>query len=376
MRVNGTPYRTVWIERSEMTATVYLIDQNRLPFDFAVVACPGHVATARAIQEMTVRGAPAIGAAAGFALAQAFHEAQATDADPWVSDGATGRRGDGAFHEARDADADPWAFVRAARARIEATRPTARDLFFATERVWAAAEAMSSLAAATRAAFDAAQALASASVAACRAIGEAGEPLIPDRARVLTHCNAGWLACVDYGTATAPLYLAASRGKRLHVWVDETRPRSQGARLTAWELHGEGIPHRIIADNAAASLMSRGEVDLVIVGADRIAANGDVANKIGTLEKALCAREFGIPFYVAAPHSTFDPRVPHGKAIPIEERSPDEVLYQTGPDESGMLRRIRVAAPGSSAFNPAFDVTPAHLITGIITERGVLRRGV
>ena len=344
MRVNGTAHRTVWMDGG----TVRLIDQNRLPFEFAVVECADHRATAQAIREMTVRGAPAIGAAAAFALAQAFREA---------------------------GDADPWAYAREARERIEATRPTARDLFHGTGRVWHAARAAPHPAAAVEAAAGAARALADESVEGCRRIGEHGAALVADGARVLTHCNAGWLATVDYGTALAPVYVARAQGKRLHVWVDETRPRAQGARLTAWELGGEGVAHAVIADHAAAYLMSRGEVDLVIVGADRIARSGDVANKVGTLAKAVCAREFGIPFYVAAPPSTFDGSIPDGAAIPIEERSEDEVHYQTGPDEEGTLRRVRVTAPGSPARNPAFDVTPARFITGIITDRGVFRPG-
>lgn len=343
MRVHGTPYRTVWMDG----ATVHLIDQNRLPFDFAVESCADHRATAEAIRRMTVRGAPAIGAAAAFALAQAFLEA--------------GR--------------DPWPHARAARALIEGTRPTARDLFHATERVWAAAEAAPHGAAAVEAAVDAARALAEEGVESCRRIGEHGAALVAHGARVLTHCNAGWLATVDHGTALAPVYAAAAGGRQPHVWVDETRPRAQGARLTAWELAGEGVPHAVIADNAAAFLMSRGEVDLVIVGADRVAANGDVVNKVGTLAKAVCAREFGIPFYVAAPPSTFDAAVPDGAAVPIEERSADEVHFQTGPDETGTLRRIRVTAPGSPARNPAFDATPARLVTGYVTEHGVFAPG-
>ncbi len=344
MRVHGTAYRTVRMDG----ATVHLIDQNRLPFAFAVEACPDHRATADAIRRMTVRGAPAIGAAAAFALAQAFLEGGARD---------------------------PWPHARAARATIEATRPTARDLFHATERVWSAAEAAPGPAAAVEAALEAARELAEESVASCRRIGEHGASLVGPGARVLTHCNAGWLATVDHGTALAPVYAAAAAGRRPHVWVDETRPRAQGARLTAWELAGEGVAHAVIADNAAAFLMSRGEVDLVIVGADRIAANGDVVNKVGTLAKAVCAREFGIPFYVAAPPSTFDAAVPDGAAVPIEERPEEEVHYQTGPDETGTLRRVRVTAPGSPARNPAFDMTPARLVSAYVTDRGVFAGG-
>ncbi|HET6229362.1 MAG TPA: S-methyl-5-thioribose-1-phosphate isomerase [Longimicrobiaceae bacterium] len=342
MRVNGTPYRTVWMEGG----TVRLIDQNRLPFDFALVSCPTWRATAQAIRDMSVRGAPAIGATAGYALAQAF---------------AAGGK---AF----------WLSAAVARRAIEATRPTAVDLFAATSRVWNAAEtAGGSEAQAVEAARAAAHDFAEESVRSCLHIGEHGEALVPDGANVLTHCNAGWLATVDFGTALAPVYRAAADGKRVHVWVSETRPRAQGARLTAWELGAHGIPHTVIADSASAHLMSRGDVDLVITGADRIAANGDAANKIGTLEKAVCAREFGVRFYVAAPPSTFDAAIADGGGIPIEERSADEVSYVTGLDDHGTLRRVRVTAPGAPARNPAFDVTPARFITGFITEHGVVR---
>jgi S-methyl-5-thioribose-1-phosphate isomerase len=214
--------------------------------------------------------------------------------------------------------------------------------------------------------------LAEQDVEAGRRIGEAGAALIRDRARILTHCNAGWLAFTDWGTALSPIYMAKREGKRLFVWVDETRPRLQGARLTAWELAGEGIDFRIIPDNAAGFFMRNGEVDMVIVGADRVAANGDVANKIGTYEKAVLARENGIPFYVAVPTSTIDLDCPTGASIPIEEREEAEVLTAAGPDEAGVMRSVRIASPGASARNPAFDVTPASLVTALITEKGIV----
>ena len=344
MRVNGTPYRTVWMKNG----IVHLIDQNLLPFEFAIKTCRTHETTADAIKAMAVRGAPAIGAAAGFAMAQAFGEAP---------------------------QSDPWEYVREARRRIEATRPTARDLFFATDRVWNAAKSAWGQECAASTAIETAGRLADESVAASRRMGELGRKIIPEKARILTHCNAGWLANVDYGSATAPIYSSAGRGNMVHIWVSETRPRSQGARLTAWELQNERISHQVIADNAAGHLMSRGEVDLVITGADRIAKNGDIANKVGTLEKAICANEFGIPFYAAAPLSTFDVETSSGDGIPIEHRSEEEVLFQSGPDEDGVWRKIRVAAPDSTALNPAFDVTPARFITGIITERGIFSPG-
>ncbi|HEU4561991.1 MAG TPA: S-methyl-5-thioribose-1-phosphate isomerase [Longimicrobium sp.] len=339
MRVQGSPYRTLWLEGT----VVRMIDQTLIPFEFRIVDCPTHHHTALAVREMVVRGAPALGAAGAFAMAQAFAEA---------------------------ASSAPWPYAREARARIEATRPTARDLFAGIEHAWNAAE--QSPHAPADAALAAAQAFADASVESCRTLGDHGAALIGPGARVLTHCNAGWLATVDHGSALAPVFAAAAQGRAPYVWVDETRPRGQGARLTAWELKNEEIPHAVIADNAAAFYMSRGEVDLVIVGADRITANGDVVNKVGTLGKAICAREFGIPFYVAAPPSTFDVATPDGASVIIEERSWDEVHYQAGPDDEGTVRRIRVTAPGSPARNPAFDATPARLVTGYVTDRGVL----
>jgi S-methyl-5-thioribose-1-phosphate isomerase len=347
MLVNGRHYLTVWREGS----TVRMIDQNLLPFRFQVFDAADHRATAAAIRDMTTRGAGAIGTAAGFAVAQAAGEAPA----------------DAAGFEA---------YVQAAAALVRATRPTARNLFYAVDRVLAAAlAALPDIAGARSAACAAADAMAREDAETGRLIGEAGSPLIQDGARVLTHCNAGWLAFTDWGTALSPIYTAARAGRRAFVWVDETRPRLQGARLTAWELSGEGIDFRVIPDNAAGYFMRRKEVDLVIVGADRIAANGDVANKIGTYEKAVLARENGIPFYVAAPFSTVDVDCPNGDAIPIEERGEEEVLNATGPDAEGTLRTLRVVSPGARARNPAFDVTPAALVKGIITERGVVSAG-
>jgi methylthioribose-1-phosphate isomerase len=217
-------------------------------------------------------------------------------------------------------------------------------------------------------------------VETCRLIGEHGKKIIEDTAakkgkgekvEVLTHCNAGWLACVDWGTATSPIYQAHDAGVALHVWVDETRPRNQGAALTAFELGSHGVPHTIVVDNAGGHLMQHGRVDMVIVGTDRVAANGDVANKIGTYLKALAAHDNGVPFYVALPHSTIDWTLNEGLSIPIEERSADEVLKMPGRLPDGTVVTVEIAAPGSPAGNPAFDVTPARLVTGFITERGV-----
>ncbi len=289
---------------------------------------------------MTVRGAGAIGAAAGYAMAQAF---------------LMSRKKTKAIT------------IREARADIENTRPTAKNLFYAVERVYQAG-----LISPENALIEA-QKVAAEDARDSKKIGEYGSELFGKKTSILTHCNAGWLAFVDYGTALAPVYLARRQGKEVFVYVDETRPRSQGARLTAWELHNDNVPHVIIPDNAAATLMADGKIDMVIVGADRIAANGDVANKIGTLEKAILAKEYKIPFYVAAPLSTFDKDCKTGKDIPIEYRSPEEVLYQTGIDANNNKVKVLVCSPGSDALNPAFDITPAKYITGIITEHGIIK---
>ncbi len=335
MKVNGKAYRTVWMEGR----TVYMIDQNKLPFSFEIFRSDDYRATCAAIADMTTRGAGAIGAAAGFAMAQAFLAAPAQDSG---------------------------SFIREAKKAIQLTRPTARNLFYAVDLVYEAGKA------GTGAAVTMAQEIAEKDIADSRTIGVFGEKLIRQGGSILTHCNAGWLAFVDYGTALSPVYTAHAAGKQVFVYADETRPRSQGARLTAWELYNAGIPHAVIADNAAAWLMAQGKIDLVITGADRIASNGDTANKIGTLEKAIAAKYYDVPFYVAAPTSTFDAACESGDKIIIEERNPDEVLYVTGPDEHGAQTKVRVASPGSSAINPSFDVTPAGLITGIITERGII----
>ena len=288
---------------------------------------------------MIVRGAGAIGAAAGFAMAQAALEAS---------------------------DTNYLDSLIVAKIEIENTRPTAQNLFYAVERVFKAA------CISHEQAVKEAMCIADEDSDASRRIGEIGNDLIKDGFNILTHCNAGWLAFVDYGTALSPIYTAHRSGKKIFVYVDETRPRSQGARLTAWELMNEEVPHTIVPDNAGAFLMSQGRVDMIITGADRIAANGDTANKIGTFEKAIIAKEFGIPFYIAAPTSTIDMKCSSGKDIPVEHRSENEVLYQTGPDKKGVLHEILVCSPGSNAINPAFDITPAKYITGIITEKGII----
>jgi len=325
MRVNNKHYRTVWLDGN----SVFLIDQNQLPYEFKIFGAKTYQETCQAIRTMIVRGAGAIGATAGFAMAQAFL-----------------------------AKAD----TAKAKKEIESTRPTAQNLFYAVNRVYNSENPVAE-----------AQKIANEDALNCQRIGELGNDLIKNGMRIETHCNAGWLAFVDHGSALSPIYAAKNSGKDIFVYVDETRPRSQGARLTAWELQNENVPYTIIPDNAGAHLMSQGKVDLMIVGADRIAANGDVANKIGTLEKAIAAKEYGIPFYVAAPSSTLDQNCASGQDIPIEERSADEVLYQTGKTKEGESKTILVCAPGSTAFNPAFDVTPAKYITGIITEKGIIK---
>jgi methylthioribose-1-phosphate isomerase len=333
MLVNGKHYLTVWMENG----VVNMIDQNKLPFSFAVMQCKSWQETAGTIRNMNVRGAGAIGAAAGFAMAQAYIQASGSNKEKHLFE---------------------------AKKHIGATRPTARDLFYATQKVYEAGS--------TEQAIETAQQLAAENRNEGKLIGEAGQKLIHDGMGILTHCNAGWLAFVDYGSALSPLYEAKRQGKNFSVFVDETRPRSQGARLTAWELGNERIVHHIIADNAAAYFMQQQQIHLVIVGTDRVAANGDIANKIGTLEKAVLAKTFGIPFYVAAPLSTFDLKCKTGLEIPIEFRDPAEVLCMSGLNPEGRVEEIRVAAPGSTALNPAFDVTPAEFITGFVTSKGII----
>jgi len=336
MLVEGKSYQTVWMEGT----SVFMIDQNLLPFDFVIHECKTYWDTCMAITDMVVRGAGAIGAAAGYAMAQAF----------MISKNRV-----------------KAVIIREARQDIEHTRPTAKNLFYAVDRVYKAG-----LISPENALIEAKK-VAQKDAEDSKLIGKFGNKLIKKKANILTHCNAGWLAFVDFGTALSPIYTAKKEGKDIFVYVDETRPRNQGARLTAWELKNASIDHVIIPDNAAASLMAEGKIDLVIVGADRIATNGDVANKIGTLEKAILAKEFKIPFYIAAPTSTFDPESKSGVDIPIEYRNQDEVLFQTGIDVNGNRIKVRVASPGSEALNPAFDVTPAKYINGIITEKGIVK---
>ncbi|HYF57006.1 MAG TPA: S-methyl-5-thioribose-1-phosphate isomerase [Salinarimonas sp.] len=344
MRIDGRHYRTIWPEAD----AVMVIDQTRLPHRFEIRPLASRDEAAEAIRTMVVRGAPLIGATAAYGVALAMGE-DPTDAG----------------------------LAEAARV-LGATRPTAVNLAWALARMEAALRPLPP-GGRREAALAEAAAICDEDVAACEAIGRHGAALIAEiHARtgrpvnVLTHCNAGWLATVDWGTALSPIYKAHDAGIPVHVWVDETRPRGQGAALTAFELHGHGVPHTVIADNAGGHLMQHGRVDLCIVGSDRTTATGDVANKIGTYLKALAARDTGVPFYVALPHSTVDWSLTDGvRDIPIEERSSLEVTHVTGADADGVIRTVAIVSPGSPAANPAFDVTPARLVTGLITERGV-----
>jgi len=348
MLVDGKPYRTIW--PADDGIAVEIIDQTLLPHEFRTVRLETLADAARAITTMQVRGAPLIGVTAAYGLCLAVRDDASTAA------------------------------IEAACAALLATRPTAVNLRWALEdmrQVLGNLPPERRLAAAYRRAAE----LADTDAATCAAIGDHGLPLIRaawERAgqarpvNVLTHCNAGWLATVDWGTALAPIYKAQQAGIPVHVWADETRPRNQGAALTAWELGRAGVPHTVIVDNAGGHLMQHGKVDLCIVGTDRTTATGDVANKIGTYLKALAAHDNGVPFYVALPHSTIDWRLSDGVAeIPIEERDPAEVTVMRGRTDGGAMVTVQLTPDGSPAGNYAFDVTPARLVTGLITERGV-----
>jgi methylthioribose-1-phosphate isomerase len=347
VNINGKAYRTIWLAGDGWSVEV--IDQTRLPHELAFVTLETMEDAARAIRSMQVRGAPLIGATAAYGVCLALRE-----------------------------DASDEALDRAI-AHLAQQRPTAINLRWALDEMRAAVRNLPRDKR-VAAAYARAAEICDADVETNRDIGRHGAELIEaiaarkrpgERVNVLTHCNAGWLACVDRGTALSPIYEAHDRGISLHVWVDETRPRNQGASLTAFELGAHGVPHTIIVDNAGGHLMQQDLVDLVLVGADRVTANGDAANKIGTYLKGLAAKDNGVPFYVALPHSTIDWTLASGKDIPIEERSADEVLIMSGRTKDGRVVAVEIAAPGSPARNDAFDVTPARLVTGLITERGV-----
>jgi methylthioribose-1-phosphate isomerase len=349
MRVDDRHYRSVWLEPDGWS--VGAIDQRKLPYEFVIARLTTAEEAAEAIRSMLVRGAPLIGATAAYGMALAMR-----------------------------ADGSDGALDRAYQTLIVA-RPTAINLKWALEEMRAVLKPLAPPLRAD-AAYARATEIADEDVAINQCIGRHGLGLIEAIAAkkkpgklvdVLTHCNAGWLATVDWGTATAPVYLAHDRGLPVHVWVDETRPRNQGASLTAWELGHHGVPHTVIADNTGGHLMQHGMVDLVVVGTDRVAANGDVCNKIGTYLKALAARDNGVPFYVALPSPTIDFTISDGiSQIPIEQRGAEEVAEMTGRNKAGRIETVRIVPEGSPVANYAFDVTPARLVTGLITERGVL----
>src|SRR5262245_50875122 len=348
MKIDGKQMRTVWVESDG--ASLGIIDQTLLPHRFATIRLVTLDDVARAIVTMQVRGAPLIGATAAYGL--------------WL---------------ALRADASDEALDDAC-ATLIATRPTAINLKWALDEILAAVRNRPR-AERAEAALRRANDIADEDVTINKAIGGYGLPIIEQIAatkkgepvNVLTHCNAGWLATVDWGTATAPIYTAHDKGLPVHVWVDETRPRNQGASLTAWELGHHGVPHTVIPDNTGGHLMQHGQVDLAIVGTDRVTAQGDVCNKIGTYLKALAAADNGVPFYVALPSPTIDFTVTDGVAeIPIEQRGPEEVTTMTGRTADGRIETVRIVPDGSAVANYGFDVTPSRLVTGLITERGVL----
>jgi methylthioribose-1-phosphate isomerase len=344
VKIDGIHHRSIWL--SDNGWSVKIFDQRQMPWRVEIAELTTVAAAARAIKEMWTRGAPLIGATAAYGICLGLR-----------------------------ADSSDAALERDYQALL-ATRPTAVNLRWALDRVKATVKPHQGEQR-VRAAYQCAAAICDEDVATCRSIGEHGVALIDSTARknpgrpvqILTHCNAGWLATVDYGTALAPIYLAHDQGIPVHVWVDETRPRNQGASLTAFELRHHGVPHTVIADNAGGLLMRQGKVDLCIVGTDRVARNGDVCNKIGTYLKALAAYDNSVPFYIGLPMSTFDPSVATGSDIPIEERSAEEVTVIHGKDPHGNITSVRIT--DSPAGNPAFDVTPARLVTGYITENGV-----
>jgi len=355
MKVNGKPCRTIW-QHPDDPRIIQIIDQRHLPHRFVIENLATVTDFAAAIREMHVRGAGLIGATAGFGIYCAAITAP-------------------------DEPAGFTAFITEAAVRLQKTRPTASNLAWAMQRMQKAMAGEEDVAAKRQIALTEARAIADEDADFCRQIGEHGLAVIREISRrkngrpvnILTHCNAGWLAFVDFGSATAPIYAAHAAGIPVHVWVDETRPWLQGAKLTAWELAQEGIPHTLIADNTGGHLMQHGLVDMVITGTDRTTRCGDVANKIGTYLKALAAHDNHIPFYVALPSSTFDWTICDGlKDIPIEERSGEEVCYINGKTEGGGVTRISIAPEGCRAANYAFDVTPARLVTGLISERGIM----
>ncbi len=347
MKIDGTPYRSVWVDEHDEWS-VRILDQTKLPWSVEILRLTSSREVAHAIRTMQVRGAPLIGAVAAYGVALALRHDASTDA------------------------------MEAVASMLAATRPTAVNLRWALERMLTVLR-NTRTGDRERVAYLEALSIADEDAAQCEAIGDHGLPLIaeiassrgPEPVNILTHCNAGWLATVDWGTALAPIYKAHDAGIRVHVWVDETRPRNQGAALTAFELGKHGVPHTVVSDNAGGHLMQHSKVDLVITGADRVTRTGDAANKIGTYLKALAAHDNGVPFWIAAPSSTVDWDIEDGvRDIPIEERSASEVSTVSGRGMDGKVATVRVMPTDSPAANPAFDVTPHRLVTGLITERG------
>jgi len=355
MRVGNKHYRTIWL-KEDNPKIVQIIDQRPLPHKFVVEDITNTDEMAKAIKEMHLRGAGLIGAAAGYGMYLAGLESKQNTTQAHLD------------------------YLKEAGEKLKSTRPTAVNLEWAVHRQLAAVKNAKSVAEINEILLNTAKAIADEDANYCKSIGENGVEIIEkiskakngETVNILTHCNAGWLAFVDYGSATAPIYEAQKRGIKVHVWVDETRPRNQGARLTAWELGEQGVPHTIIADNVGGHLMQHGMVDMVIVGSDRTSRCGDVGNKIGTYLKATAAKDNNVPFYVALPSSTIDWDICDGvKEIPIEERGSEEVKYIAGMHD-GELKTVLLAPENSAAVNYSFDVTPARLVTALITERGVM----
>jgi len=355
--VNDRPYQSIWLDENDQSS-VRFINQQVLPFEFRVDTLRSSTDVTDAIREMKVRGAPLIGAAAAFGIYLACLEAKSEE----------------------NTQNDPFEFVQRKAHEIKNLRPTAINLEWSVNRLLKVLEGRSSDDMIHHAREEALNILDEEKKSSLR-IGQYGVPLIneiykkkkKESVNILTHCNAGWLACIDYGTATAPIYMAHDMGLPVHVWVDETRPRNQGARLTAWELGQHGVPHTVIADNAGGHLMQRGKVDMVLVGSDRTTRTGDVANKIGTYLKALAASENGIPFYVALPSSSIDFNMSDGlKEIPVEERDAEEMQFMEGM-QGGEYQKIRIMPEDSPVSNYGFDIIPARLVTGLITEKGICK---
>lgn len=350
MRVDGTHYRAIWMD--ETPGVVKAIDQRKLPFELSILDLKTAEDAFDAIADMAVRGAPLIGATAAFGL---YLAAFRSDAENWCQE------------------------LKESAQRLISARPTAVNLKYAVDLMMEKVICVASRESMIRELFHLSIRFAEDEVIRCKKIGEHGLPLIreihenkPGPVNILTHCNAGWLACIDYGTALAPVYLAHDLGIPVHVWVDETRPRNQGARLTAWELGKHGVPHTVITDNAGGHLMQQGMVDLVLVGSDRTTRNGDVANKIGTYLKGLAAKDNGIPFYVALPSTSIDLELDDGQGIDIENRNAEELRHMEGVSlESGEILTLKIFSEESAVANPGFDVSPARLISGLITEKGI-----